>query len=61
MRKVWKEIESGREWIVDADLKDFFGSVGHEKLLTLADSEATAISQAIRAVQAAPFQPVRLF
>ncbi len=25
MRKVWKEIQSGREWIVDADLKDFFG------------------------------------
>ena len=24
-----------REWIVDADLKDFFGSVDHEKLLTL--------------------------
>jgi RNA-directed DNA polymerase len=24
LRKVWKEIESGREWIVDADLKDFF-------------------------------------
>jgi len=36
MRKVWKEIRSGREWIVDADLKDFFGSVDHEKLLTLA-------------------------
>src|SRR5215469_14405610 len=35
MRKVWKEIKSGREWIVDADLKDFFGSVDHEKLLTL--------------------------
>src|SRR6266566_2264027 len=35
MRKVWKEIQSGREWIVDADLKDFFGSVDHEKLLTL--------------------------
>ena len=35
MRKVWKEIQSGREWIVDADLKDFFGSVVHEKLLTL--------------------------
>src|SRR5260370_37588081 len=35
MRKVWKEIQSGREWIVDADLKDFFGSVEHEKLLTL--------------------------
>jgi RNA-directed DNA polymerase len=24
MRKVWKEIQSGREWIVDADLKDCF-------------------------------------
>jgi group II intron reverse transcriptase/maturase len=35
MRKVWKEIQDGREWIVDADLKDFFGSVDHDKLLTL--------------------------
>jgi RNA-directed DNA polymerase len=35
LRKIWKEIESGREWIVDADLKDFFGSVDQEKLLTL--------------------------
>jgi group II intron reverse transcriptase/maturase len=35
MRKVWKEIQSGREWIVDGDLKDFFGSVEHEKLLAL--------------------------
>ena len=35
LRKVWREIEAGQEWIVDADLKDFFGSVDHEKLLTL--------------------------
>jgi retron-type reverse transcriptase len=35
LRKVWKEIQSGSEWIVDADLRDFFGSVDHEKLLTL--------------------------
>jgi len=35
LRKVWKEIQSGREWVVDADLRDFFGSVDHEKLLTL--------------------------
>jgi group II intron reverse transcriptase/maturase len=35
LRKVWKEIRAGAEWIVDADLKDFFGSVDHEKLLTL--------------------------
>jgi group II intron reverse transcriptase/maturase len=35
LRKVWKEIEEGHEWIVDADLSDFFGTVDHEKLLTL--------------------------
>lgn len=35
LRKVWKEIEGGQEWIVDADLKDFFGSVEHTKLLEL--------------------------
>ena len=35
MRKIWKEIEAGNEWIVDADLKDFFGSACHEKVLTL--------------------------
>ena len=35
LRKVWRELSSGCEWIVDADLKDFFGSVDHEKLMTL--------------------------
>jgi RNA-directed DNA polymerase len=35
LRKVWKELKEGYEWIVDADLKDFFGSVDHEKLLIL--------------------------
>src|ERR1039458_5657185 len=39
MRKIWKEIQGGREWIVDADLKDFFGSVEHEKLLTLVSQQ----------------------
>jgi len=33
--KVWREIEQGHEWIVDADLKDFFGTVDHDKLVTL--------------------------
>lgn len=32
LRKIWKEIEEGSEWIVDADLKDFFGSASHQKL-----------------------------
>jgi group II intron reverse transcriptase/maturase len=35
LRKIWHEIEEGNEWIVDADLRDFFGSVVHEKLITL--------------------------
>ena len=35
LRKIWKEIEEGYEWIVDADLSNFFGTVDHEKLLTL--------------------------
>jgi RNA-directed DNA polymerase len=51
MRKVWKEIQSGREWIVDADLKDFFGSVDHEKLLTLV-AQRIADSRVLQLVQA---------
>ena len=35
LRKIWKEIAEGYEWIVDADLSNFFGTVDHEKLLTL--------------------------
>ncbi len=33
--KIWKELNQGNEWIVDADLKDFFGSVDHKKLMML--------------------------
>ena len=53
MRKVWKEIQSGREWIVDADLKDFFGSVEHEKLLTLV-SQRLADGRVLRLIEAMP-------
>jgi RNA-directed DNA polymerase len=35
LTKIWREVEAGNEWIVDADLKDYFGSVDHDKLLTL--------------------------
>jgi len=35
MRKIWRELQSGCEWVVDADLKDFFGTVDHDKLITL--------------------------
>jgi group II intron reverse transcriptase/maturase len=35
MRKIWRELQEGREWIADADLKDFFGTVDYERLMTL--------------------------
>ncbi len=41
LRKVWRELEQGNEWVVDADLKDFFGSVDHEKLLTLVNQRVS--------------------
>jgi retron-type reverse transcriptase len=51
MRKVWKEIQSGQEWIVDGDLKDFFGSVDHEKLLTLV-AQRVADGRMLRLIRA---------
>src|SRR6266853_1083552 len=51
MRKVWKEIQGGSEWIVDADLRDFFGSVDHEKLLTLV-AQRVADGRVLRLIKA---------
>jgi group II intron reverse transcriptase/maturase len=51
MRKVWKEIQSGREGIVDADWKDFFGSVKHEKLLALV-AQRVADGRVLRLIEA---------
>jgi hypothetical protein len=64
MRKVWREIQSGQEWIVDGDLKDFFGSVDHEKLLTLvaqriADSRVLGLIRAM--LKAGSYGQGRLF
>ena len=50
-RKVWKEITGGREWIVDADLKDFCGSVDHGKLLTLV-AQRIADGRVLRLIEA---------
>lgn len=35
MGKIWRELEQGNEWVVDADLKDFFGSADHDKLMEM--------------------------
>lgn len=41
LRKVWKEVQDGNEWIVDADLEDFFGSADHEKVMTLLNQQVS--------------------
>ena len=50
LRKIWKEIEEGYEWIVDADLSNFFGTVDHEKLLTLV-SQRVSDSRVLRLIR----------
>ena len=51
LRKVWKEIETGAEWIVDADLKDFFGSADQTKLLALV-SQRVSDGRVLRLIEA---------
>jgi len=51
LRKIWKEIQGGSEWIVDADLRDFFGSVDHAKLLTLV-AQRVADGRVLRLIEA---------
>jgi len=41
MRKIWGELEQGHEWVVDADLKDFFGSADHDKLMELVNQRVS--------------------
>ena len=50
LSKIWREVEAGYEWIVDADLKDYFGSVDHEKLMTLVGKQI-ADSRVLRLIQ----------
>src|SRR3984893_10910109 len=48
LTKNWREIEAGSEWIVDAYLKDYFGSVDHDKPLVgkqIADSKVLKLIQ----------------
>lgn len=35
LRKIWRELAAGYQWVLDADLRDYFGSVDHEKLITM--------------------------
>lgn len=35
MGKIWRELQDGCEWVVDADLKNFFGTADHDRLIAL--------------------------
>jgi len=35
MRKIYRKLIDGCEWVVDADLRDFFGKVHHEPLIDM--------------------------
>jgi RNA-directed DNA polymerase len=50
LSKIWREVEAGNEWIIDADLKDYFGSVDHEKLMTLVGKQI-ADSRVLKLIQ----------
>ena len=50
LSKIWREVEAGSEWIVDADLKDYFGSVDHAKLMALVGKQI-ADSRVLKLIQ----------
>jgi len=50
LTKIWREVNAGKEWIVDADLKDYFGSVDHEKLMALV-GKRIADSRVLKLIQ----------
>jgi RNA-directed DNA polymerase len=39
MRKVWRELNEGNVWLVDADLRQFFDTIDQEKLIDLIAEE----------------------
>ncbi|MEK7756183.1 MAG: group II intron reverse transcriptase/maturase [Planctomycetota bacterium] len=41
LRKIWRELKAGHEWVVDADLKNFFGTVDQAKLMTLVNRKVS--------------------
>jgi group II intron reverse transcriptase/maturase len=47
----YSSIEAGNEWIVDADLRDFFGSAEHEKIVTLV-SQRVSDGRVLRLIEA---------
>jgi RNA-directed DNA polymerase len=68
LKKVWKEIQDGNEWIVDADLEDFFGTADYEKIMTLLNQRVSdgrilnlmkAMLKGVDTINAPPLDPIR--
>jgi RNA-directed DNA polymerase len=54
MRRIWRQMQAGGRWIVDADIADFFGTISHDRLVTLvaervADSKVLSLIRQILA------------
>jgi hypothetical protein len=32
MRRIWRQLQAGDSWVVDADISDFFGTLSHSTL-----------------------------
>jgi group II intron reverse transcriptase/maturase len=39
LRQIWKQIKGGRTWIVDADIKSYFDTIPHERLVDFVAEE----------------------
>jgi group II intron reverse transcriptase/maturase len=35
MRRIWRQLQAGDSWVVDADIADFFGTLSHSTLVNL--------------------------
>lgn len=33
MRRIWRQLQAGNNWVVDADIADFFGTLSHDLLV----------------------------
>jgi RNA-directed DNA polymerase len=33
MRRIWRQLQAGQAWVVDADIVDFFGTLSHDVLV----------------------------
>jgi hypothetical protein len=40
-RKVWREINEGNRWILDADLRSYFDSISQDRLISLIAKESS--------------------